>query len=101
MEAEDFRRYNFLTNDIYYQTEKNATLPARPEKPNTLGREVAVGLNTFHVVGFPSKKVHQYDVTISGSGDIKRMVIMKVWKSKAVQSGLDQSWLFDGNKLAW
>ena len=73
---------------------------------NSLGREVAVGLNTFHVQGYPQKPVHQYDISITGTGpdgnNLRRIVIMKVWNSKAVQTKLAHpSWLFDGNKLAW
>jgi eukaryotic translation initiation factor 2C len=70
-----------------------------------LGKEITVGLNTFHVLQFPQKPVQQYDISIVGTGkdgnNLKRMVIMKVWNSKSVQDKIDQSWLFDGNKLAW
>jgi eukaryotic translation initiation factor 2C len=83
----------------------NGNLPSRPKKACSLGREVAIRLNTFHVLEFPSKPVHQYDITITSAGnnkgDVPRMVILKVWKSKAVQEKLDRGWVYDGNKLAW
>lgn len=76
-------------------------LARRPPQPSKLGREIQMGLNTFSVE-VPIAKVAQYQVLV-GSGVEKRGLIKKVWHSKAIQSKLPspQSWIFDGNALAW
>jgi eukaryotic translation initiation factor 2C len=94
-----FRNFDQKTNPIKVNTPGD--MPPRPKEMNKLGRDVAIGLNTFHVLQFPQKPVYQYDITIMGNSADKRMVVMKVWNSKAVKAKLDQSWIFDGNKLAW
>lgn len=97
------RNIDALTNDPYFKAEKSQGLPKRPAKLNSLGREVLIGLNTFHVQQYPVKPVHQWDITVNqeAPGDVKSMMKLKVWRSKTVQQGLDPSWLYDGNKLAW
>jgi eukaryotic translation initiation factor 2C len=94
---------NLLTCD--WQGHRNTDLPKRPAKGCTLGKEVTIGLNTYHVVQYPQKPVNQFDVSIIGTGpdanNLRRTVIMKVWNSKPVQDRIDQSWIYDGNKLAW
>ncbi|GAB7357459.1 hypothetical protein MBLNU459_g0002t1 [Dothideomycetes sp. NU459] len=76
-------------------------LARRPNGLSKLGREVTVELNTF-AVKMGHIKVYQYQVLI-GSGAEKRGLIKKAWRSQAVQSQLPkaQSWIFDGNTLAW
>ncbi|OCK86160.1 Piwi-domain-containing protein [Lepidopterella palustris CBS 459.81] len=78
------------------------TLPSRPQKFNSQGKEISVTLNTFNVLQLPTRPVFQYDVTI-GKGDEKRGLIKKIWESKTVkaQLGVNNMWLYDGNKLAW
>lgn len=80
--------------------ETPSNLPLRPRTLTKLGQETKIGLNTFSVVGKPSKPIHQYEVMI-GSGEEKRGVISKVWASKKVQGRLGQPVLFDGDRLAW
>lgn len=88
-----------------YQVQLDSQLPLRKGRYNTLGREAEINLNTFEVLGVPTKPVYQYDITMVDGHNKqpdKRMLINKIWKSKAVQSGLGAgNWLFDGNKLAW
>ncbi|GAB7346160.1 hypothetical protein MBLNU457_4905t1 [Dothideomycetes sp. NU457] len=76
-------------------------IPKRPN-PTTIGRDIAVGLNTYNVVQFPAKPVYQYNVLI-GSGSEKKPLIKKLWLSKAVQGALpsQNSWIFDGEKIAY
>ena len=76
-------------------------IPKRPS-PSTLGRDIAVGLNTFNVIQHPSKPVQQYAVLI-GSGAEKAALIKKLWRSRAVQDALPNrnSWIFDGDKIAY
>ncbi|KAK8222085.1 Protein argonaute [Zalaria obscura] len=75
-------------------------LPRRPAKASSLGREINMGLNTFHVERLPEKKVVQYDVLI-GNGAEARGLIMNLWESRAVQQAIGRGFVFDGNKLAW
>ncbi|KAF2278534.1 Piwi-domain-containing protein [Westerdykella ornata] len=81
------------------------SLPQRPKELNKYGRETAVALNTYNVIGAPTRIVHQYDISWSKSVDpTKRGLIKKLWNSKAVKSQLGEPqnlWIYDGNKLAW
>ncbi|KAF2871011.1 eukaryotic translation initiation factor 2C 2 [Massariosphaeria phaeospora] len=81
------------------------SLPARPAKLNTNGREIGLTLNTFNVIQAPNTIVHQYDVAWGASTDqTKRVLVKKIWNSKAVKNALgepDNLWVYDGNKLAW
>jgi len=76
-------------------------IPKRPA-PSTLGRDIAVSLNTFNVTQYPNKPVQQFAVLI-GSGQEKKPLVMKLWRSKAVQDALptQNSWIFDGDKIAY
>ncbi|KAF2008199.1 eukaryotic translation initiation factor 2C 2 [Amniculicola lignicola CBS 123094] len=81
------------------------SLPSRPPKFNNFGREISLTLNTYNVLQSPSTPVHQYDVAWGQSTDAtKRILIKKIWNSKAVKSALGEPlnlWIYDGNKLAW
>lgn len=94
-----------LHNADSIKSDISLTFPTRPSKPNSLGRETTVQLNTFNVQAYPTKKVYQYDVSIfQGKFPIdenKRTFIKKVWQSKAVVGKIGKGWLYDGNKLAW
>ncbi|OCL04728.1 Piwi-domain-containing protein [Glonium stellatum] len=95
-----FRHFDTKTNTVKFDLPPS--LPPRPKKFNSLGKEISLTLNTFNVLALPTKPVWQYDVTV-GSGTEKRGLIKKIWASKAVQQelGADNMWLYDGNKLAW
>lgn len=106
MDFHAFRDYEVKLQDANdSQVDQSASLPSRPAKPNSQGRETIVQLNTFNVLSYPTKKVYQYDVTIFQAGkpvdEKKRTFIKKIWQSKAVQSKIGKGWLYDGNKLAW
>ena len=77
----------------------------RPANPCSLGKEVTVKLNTWHIEKFPEKKVYQFDVSIMfktpGPAPPKRGAMMKVWNSKTLQDRIGGGWLWDGNKAAW
>ena len=75
------------------------SIPSR-QKPSTLGQPTSIGLNVFNVTARPNDPIYQYDVVI-GSGAEKRGLIKKVWNSKEIQSQLGNSFIFDGNRLAW
>ena len=80
------------------------SLPQRPKNFNTYGKEATIMLNTFNVIKPPTIIVHQYDVSFTGDGHdySKRVLLQKIWKSKAVQSEIGNNyWVWDGNKLAW
>ncbi|KAM5430707.1 Protein argonaute [Microsporum canis] len=67
---------------------------------NTTGKEIALSTNFYPILDYPKKNVHQYDVMI-GNGAEKRVVMQKVWDSKARKSKLSRDFIFDGSKLAW
>ncbi|KAF2815524.1 Piwi-domain-containing protein [Mytilinidion resinicola] len=92
--------------------ELQSTCPPRPKKASTLGREIAVTLNTYNLFGMPTKTAYQYDITIvsqnpakgtTATDPPKRGLVKKIWESKAVKQELGDGhmWLHDGNKLAW
>jgi eukaryotic translation initiation factor 2C len=102
MDAVTFRHLDILTDRSKVDIPKGCK---RPAKPCSLGQEIVVRLNTFHVNQFPQKPVHQYDITINykkpTSDGPKRGVLVKVWNSKTVQNRVGKGWLWDGNKAAW
>jgi eukaryotic translation initiation factor 2C len=57
-----FRHFTIHTNT--YEYDVPSSLPQRPRKFNTFGREAAVVLNTYNVVQSPSAIVNQYDVSV-------------------------------------
>lgn len=61
-----FRNFDVLTNVIPKVNVGSDTVK-RPAKLNKQGREITVGLNTFSVKNFPSKPIHQYDVSLPAS----------------------------------
>ena len=56
-----FRNFTIST-DAYKQSIPN-TLPQRPSKLNTNGREAVLTLNTFNVINNLASIVYQYDVS--------------------------------------
>ena len=100
-------------------------MPARPRNFNSYGKECGITLNTFNVVKQPDGLAYQYDVSLPTfsvlfnlnfakshqlhyAGDAldytKRVLLKKIWNSRAVTDALgqpDQRWIWDGNKLAW
>jgi len=80
-------------------------IPDRPAAFNKNGKPTSLILNTFNVEKMPTTIVHQYDVAWGSTTDgTKRVLIKKIWNSKAVQAALggDKArWIYDGNKLAW
>lgn len=112
-----------LRQEIFYETDveqyfKSIHLVKRPGF-NTTGKEILVSVNSYPIVQYPNKTIYQYDVSFSfnivsnldvltscfkvlvGNGAEKRVVVDKVWKSKARKEKLKGSWIFDGSKLAW
>lgn len=79
--------------------DKVRNMPERPA-PSTLGQPIKVALNTFNVISFPTKPVHQFEVMV-GKGDEKRGLIKAVWESQAVKQALGDDIIFDGDKMAW
>ncbi|KAF1946406.1 Piwi-domain-containing protein [Clathrospora elynae] len=82
------------------------SLPQRPKKFNTYGKECGITLNTFNVVKTPTAVVHQYDLSYSGDAldYTKRVLLKKIWSSPTVKTALghpDALWVWDTNKLAW
>ncbi|ETI23115.1 hypothetical protein G647_04912 [Cladophialophora carrionii CBS 160.54] len=79
------------------------TLPTQfTKRPgfNTTGQAAAMNVNAFQVTGYPTIKIHQYDVVI-GTGAEKRIVNRKVWDSKARKEKTGPQMIWDGNRLAW
>ncbi|KAF2716205.1 Piwi-domain-containing protein [Polychaeton citri CBS 116435] len=74
--------------------------PPRPANPSSIGKPQKMGLNTFHVQSFPTKKVCQFRILI-GSGAEKPIVVRKVWESRALKEAIGRGWIFDGKDLAW
>ena len=96
-----FRSHNIVPAGADYDAKYSvATEFVKRPKLNSTGREIPVTLNTYAVTQFPTAKVFQYDVNI-GNGAEKRVVINKVWNSKARRDRTGPRILFDGNKLAW
>jgi hypothetical protein len=63
----------FRNWDIDTNTWKLATpswIPKRPAEFNKYGKEITVGLNTYNVLSYTSKPVHQYDVSLLPSTEI-------------------------------
>lgn len=60
-----YRNFNLDTNANKMDIPEE--LPQRPEKFNTIGKEINIQLNTYPVLSFPKKKVYQYDVSFSGA----------------------------------
>lgn len=94
--------------DIDYQITIPNSLPQRPKIFNSQGSACQVTLNTFNVLKSPNTIVHQYDVLFSGDASpsdyTKRVLLKKIWHSKAVKSALGEPanlWIWDTNKLAW
>jgi len=105
MDYRAFQDYEVKFRADIPQSDVPASLPSRPAQPNNQGRETIIQLNTFNVLQYPTKKVYQYDVSITQFNkpvdQAKRSFIRKLWMSKAVQSKTGKGWLYDGNKLAW
>ncbi|KAI9845055.1 MAG: hypothetical protein M1838_001912 [Thelocarpon superellum] len=98
MELLSFRTWNKATNEAQYEVPTD--LPPRPKVTTTLGREVAIKLNSYSILKYPDKTIYQYDVQIGGLSE-RRALIKKVWSSKTVAGQTGKSWIFDGNKIAW
>ncbi|KAL5121167.1 Protein argonaute [Pleosporales sp. CAS-2024a] len=82
------------------------SLPQRPKKFCSFGREVSITLNTFNVKQIPQVVAHQYDVAFTGDSKdyTKRVLLKKIFESKSVKTALGEPknlWIYDGNKLAW
>lgn len=75
------------------------SVPARTN-PSQVGTAIKIGLNTFHVLSYPSKTIYQYEVVVN-SGTEKKGLTKKIWESKAVQNAFPGPFIFDGSKLAW
>jgi eukaryotic translation initiation factor 2C len=60
-EIRRFRNFDIDTNA--FKLTIPASLPQRPAKFNTLGKEAVLTLNTFNVIQAPNRVVHQYDVS--------------------------------------
>lgn len=81
------------------------SLPQRPKKFNSFGKETSLTLNTYNVLQSNQSTIHQYDVSWGhGTDQTKRALVKKIWDSKAVKDALGEPknmWIYDGNKLAW
>jgi hypothetical protein len=62
-EIRRFRNFDIDTNA--FKVTIPASLPQRPAKFNTFGKEAVLTLNTFNVVQSPTLPVYQYDVRFS------------------------------------
>jgi hypothetical protein len=59
-----FARYrNFNLDTDIHKLEIPGELPRRPGKFNSVGKPIAVMLNTFNVDKYPTQLVYQYDVS--------------------------------------
>jgi eukaryotic translation initiation factor 2C len=56
-----FRHFDTKANIVKF--ELPPSLPPRPKKFNSLGKEISLTLNTFNVLALPTKPVWQYDVS--------------------------------------
>ncbi|KAH0563129.1 hypothetical protein GP486_002298 [Trichoglossum hirsutum] len=100
MDLNNLRVFNKQTNQAQYII---PTALLQRKGWNTEGQQIAIQVNSYKILNWPTKKVYQYDVLI-GSGIERRALIKKVWHSNVVKErigGTGAGWLFDGNKLAW
>lgn len=67
---------------------------------NTTGKVIGLPVNSYKVLEYPLKNIHQYDIII-GNGQEKRIVNNKVWYSNARKQATGPAFVYDGNKLAW
>ncbi|KAI9755710.1 MAG: hypothetical protein M1815_004705 [Lichina confinis] len=101
--ATDINRRLDLPSAAYNLNKQYAlptSLPRRAPQMNSAGKPVMIRINAYNIAQYPTQTVYQYDVLV-GSGVEKRALIRKVWESKAVQKCLSETWIFDGNRLAW
>ncbi|KAI0814058.1 Piwi domain-containing protein [Xylaria sp. FL0064] len=93
-----------LPADAYLEHPEKSRFTRRPGF-NTQGKPIQVQLNVFPVNEFSSKKVYQYDVSISPEPTKQpKALINKLWNSKPVQEAIIKAggrWINDGKKLAW
>jgi eukaryotic translation initiation factor 2C len=59
-----FRHWDVDTNP-QLKFEIPSSLPQRPAKFNSFGKECALTLNTYNVIQNPSAIIYQYDVSLS------------------------------------
>ncbi|PHH72721.1 hypothetical protein CDD80_4302 [Ophiocordyceps camponoti-rufipedis] len=95
-----------LPADAYVADTQKSIFALRGNKLNTEGKPAIIEVNQYRMKTFDfSKKIYQYDVTISPDLDKKAVVLKKIWSHEATKQALSkykfEAWLFDGRKLAW
>ncbi|KAF4508562.1 hypothetical protein G6O67_004923 [Ophiocordyceps sinensis] len=95
-----------LPPDAYVSDTHKSMFALRGNKTNTEGKMTTVEVNQYRMKSFDfSKKIHQYDVTISPDLEKKAVVLKKIWAHETTKQALARynypMWIFDGRKLAW
>ncbi|PFH62907.1 hypothetical protein XA68_11226 [Ophiocordyceps unilateralis] len=95
-----------LPADAYVAETQKSLFALRGNKLNTEGKPTMIEVNQYRMKSFDfSKKIYQYDVTISPDLDKKAVVLKKIWAHNSTKQALGKykypTWLFDGRKLAW
>ena len=62
MDIKVFRHFNRSTNEEQY--DMPTELPRRPKELVTLGKEILLRINSYNITDYPTKTVHQYDVSL-------------------------------------
>ncbi|KND92077.1 Protein argonaute [Tolypocladium ophioglossoides CBS 100239] len=95
-----------LPPDAYLADTEKSRFTLRGNKFNTEGKPAMVEVNQYRMKTFDfTKKIYQYDVTISPDSEKKQVVLKKLWVHETTKRALKQynypMWIFDGRKLAW
>jgi hypothetical protein len=61
MDFQNYRKFNKVTNQTQYVIPTD--LVQRNGRLNTQGVPIAVQVNSYKILNWPTKKVHQYDVS--------------------------------------
>ncbi|RDA87368.1 hypothetical protein CP532_6980 [Ophiocordyceps camponoti-leonardi (nom. inval.)] len=95
-----------LPADAYVADTQKSIFALRGNKLNTEGKPITIEVNQIRMKSFDfSKKIYQYDVSISPDLDKKAAVLKKIWMHDTTKQALAKykypMWIFDGRKLAW
>ncbi|KAJ8130082.1 hypothetical protein O1611_g3549 [Lasiodiplodia mahajangana] len=92
-----------LPAEAYLKDNTASQFTSRPGF-NTQGKPIQVQLNIFPIIGFETRDIYQYDVSISPEPKNLGPLAKKLWYSAPAQKIMANTggkWLFDGFKLAW
>ncbi|KAJ6441216.1 eukaryotic translation initiation factor 2c [Purpureocillium lavendulum] len=95
-----------LPPDAYLSSTAKSEFTLRGTKYNTEGKPAQIEVNQYRMKSFDfTKKIYQYDVTISPDHEKKNVILKKIWTHETTKKALApykyHMWIFDGKKLAW